>query len=122
MMEILERRHVEECKEHVVDFDDKRTDDGSGFSFPLDVHGNPIFNTDCAKRNYEMCVAHPEIYEKYYRVRKWRYTVPAKGKCICGEIVELLDQYLGACECPKCGRWYNLFGQELVHPRYWEED
>ena len=120
-MKIIEQRRIVEVKEHVVDFDDKRRNDGSGFTFPLDVHGDPIFSTDCAKRNYEMCVAHPDIYEKNYRVHKWKYIEPAKGKCICGRVVELYDQYLGACQC-ECGRWYNLFGDALIDPKYWEED
>ena len=50
------------------------------------------------------------------------YKEPAHGTCICGEEVSLWDQYYGACECPKCGRWYNLFGQELVAPEHWETD
>jgi hypothetical protein len=24
--------------------------------------------------------------------------------------------------CEKCGQWYNLFGQALVDPEYWEDD
>lgn len=35
---------------------------------------------------------------------------------------ELVNQYQGACPCPKCGQWYNLFGQELINPQYWEEE
>ena len=38
------------------------------------------------------------------------------------ETVYLYDRYRAACQCPKCGRWYNLFGQELLPPEMWEED
>lgn len=46
---------------------------------------------------------------------------PAVGKCSCGREVILDADYSGAVQCG-CGRWYNLFGQELRDPRYWEED
>ena len=39
-----------------------------------------------------------------------------------GNLLELWDQYYGACRCPKCGKWYNLFGQSLLSPDYWEMD
>jgi hypothetical protein len=29
---------------------------------------------------------------------------------------------MGANECPHCGQWYNVFGQELLPPDQWEED
>ena len=46
----------------------------------------------------------------------------AKALCSCGEIIELYDGYMGSCECPNCGQWYNMFGQTLIKPQYWEED
>ena len=46
-------------------------------------------------------------------------TEPATGVCECGHRIALWDEYMGACECPHCGRWYNLFGQELNHPDTW---
>lgn len=49
------------------------------------------------------------------------YKPPAYGTCHCGGTVELTDEYMGACECPNCGQWYNLFGQELLPPDMWEE-
>lgn len=53
--------------------------------------------------------------------RSWRAHDPAHGTCSCGREVFLWDQYQGACEC-ECGKWYNLFGQELVPPEYWHDD
>lgn len=29
---------------------------------------------------------------------------------------------MGACQCPKCGKWYNIFGQALLDPEFWEDD
>ena len=37
----------------------------------------------------------------------------------CSEEFYLQDEYRGACECPRCGQWFNLFGQELTDPRGW---
>lgn len=56
------------------------------------------------------------------RQRKNGYVENATALCSCGEIIELRNQHLGACECPNCGQWYNLFGQTLKNPRHWEED
>ncbi len=50
------------------------------------------------------------------------YTAPAVGKCKCGEEFELIDEYMGACQCPKCNQWHNLFGQELLPPDRWEKN
>lgn len=75
----------------------------------------------------------PQAYENYFKdlenpnlghsVRHYtrRYYENAIGKCSCGEEVELYDQYMGACECPKCKRWYNTFGQELNPPETWKD-
>lgn len=97
-----------------------------GFSFPCDEHGNVFpFEFEEAQRNYEWCMAHPEEFEtEWNRLRRWKntYREPAHGTCVCGEEVYLEDEYMGACECQNCGRWYNLFGQELLPPEQWESD
>ena len=96
-----------------------------GFGFPCDQAGNLLpFRFDAARENYEYCMAHPEEFETFAEVRKFvsRYTEPAHGTCTCGSEVTLYDQYCGACQCEKCGRWYNLFGQELLPPEQWESD
>ncbi len=98
-------------------------DPEAGFSFPCDQQGNIKFASDAAKENYEYAIAHPDIYEDMgITQRKYTYTEDAIGRCSCKAEFPIYDQYLGACQCPKCGRWYNLFGQELLDPQYWEED
>ena len=100
-------------------------EDHGGFCFPCDAAGKVLpFQYEEAKQNYEYCMAHPEEFETFAEVTRWvnRYTEPAHGTCSCGEEVELYDQYYGACQCPKCGQWYNLFGQSLVPPEQWETD
>lgn len=97
-----------------------------GFGFPCDANGNLLDGlTDCAKENYKYCMEHPEEFEVYNEIhrleRTWRN--PNTGKCdCCGETIELYDQYMGACECPNCGQWYNLWGQKLLPPRGWGWD
>lgn len=96
---------------------------GNGFSFPCTPNGEPIL-TDCNRRNYEFALAHPERFERHKVVveSKWSYKENATGTCRCGKRIELFDEYMGACQCPNCGQWYNLFGQELNPPEQWEED
>lgn len=99
-------------------------DDGhnNGFAFPCDESGNllPELSKE-AVANYQYCMAYPENFERYNKVvcRKWRYRQNATGVCSCGEKIELYDAYMGACECPYCGQWYNLFGQKLNPPDQW---
>ena len=54
------------------------------------------------------------------------YMNPAVGLCSCSKEVILVGEhaegiYGGTVQC-ECGRWYNLFGQELRDPKYWEDD
>ena len=93
----------------------------AGFSFPCKENGELIVNEfyDSWKPNYDNCIAHPEKYrdigiQKY----TWNYREPNVGTCSCGEEIVLERDTM----CPKCGQWYNVFGQALVDPEYWEED
>lgn len=98
-------------------------DCNGGFSFPCDKDGNVLPGlTDAALKNLCECREHPERFEYPGEVVKevHRYTENAHGTCDCGREVYLYDEYMGACEC-ECGRWYNLFGQELKPPCAWEE-
>lgn len=128
MLNIIRQRTTHTEVEYRIDFTDA---DGCGFSFPCDEHGNIQFDDDnpelgrAQRDNYDYAMSHKERFTaEYAKFNTRKYTVidPAVGKCVCGEIVELYDQYQGACSCPKCGQWYNLFGQSLVDPEYWEND
>ena len=100
-------------------------EDGNGCSFPCDASGNLFISdmSDAALRNLEYCMTHAEDYAHAGEVvhRSWRAHDPAHGTCSCGREVTLWDQYQGACEC-ECGKWYNMFGQELNPPTCWEDD
>ena len=99
--------------------------DGSGFAFPCDKDGNILADrmSPESKANYEDCMAHPERFLVFNEVRTHRniYLRPGQGDCHCGQHVELFNQYMGACQCPNCGQWYNVFGEELLPPDQWEE-
>ncbi len=104
-------------------------DPGSGFTFPCDATGNLLPEvTEEGLKNYEKCRSgemtrdgHKLVDEGVVKRRR-SYKEPAILQCTCGEKFELIDSYLGACKCPKCSQWYNLFGQQLVDPDYWEEE
>ena len=102
-------------------FDDGRN---NGFAFPCDENGNVMLeDRPYARKNYEECLKHPERFVRFNKVTEHRqtYREPDEGICSCGNTVVLANQYMGACQCEKCGRWYNLFGQSLLPPEYWEE-
>lgn len=104
-------------------------DDGSnnGFCFPCDREGKLLESKDqnpVAYENHQSCMKHPELFARFNEIVRYaqeRYE-PGRGICTCGAEVELNDRYHGACQCPGCGRWYNLYGQRLLPPERWERD
>lgn len=118
---IQERRRVVE-HDYSLEFR-LLTDPNAGFTFPCDKDGNPMLDA-CNTRSYLYATQeHPEKFtQPYVEKRSWAYTEPAVGRCRCGEHVTLQNEYMGACRCPKCGQWYNVFGQELLSPDQWEEE
>lgn len=120
MIPIIKQREMKEFVEYRIEFTDK---DGCGFSFEADERGNVILQNECQRANYEAAMAHPEMYDRFnkFTVRKRTYIEPAIGRCRCGGRVELESRYYGACQCERCGQWYNVFGQELMPPEHWED-
>ena len=103
-------------------FDDGR---GNGFVFPCHEDGTPKKPmNEGAMENYEYCLKHPEKFSRFneviHRETSWRN--PRIGTCECGETFPMLSQYQGALQCPKCGQWYSLSGQELLPPDRWGWD
>ena len=113
------RVEITECEIHFY------VDSGGGLAFPCDEDGTPILTNPAAKANYEYAMSHPEKYpyewNRVYRSKR-SYWEPPSGTCKCGEHITLTNQYHGACECPSCGQWYNIFGQELLSPEDWDMD
>lgn len=121
-MEIIKEAYVEETIYYTLDYI-RKDEPGAGFSFPCDEEGNPKKLNDAAQENLEYCIKNSGIFHPRKVVKHIdRYRHRETGRCSCGEAFELENQYLGACQCPKCGKWYNLFGQELLPPDQWGED
>ena len=124
-MVITEERHTVYVKEKKIEFD---INGDVAYSFPTANWETPSFDSEYAdiqKKSYEQCmsgVANGTMEGPFHRIESWAYTQPAQGICECGHKIELIDQYMGACECPYCNRWHNMFGQQLLDPEYWEED
>lgn len=127
MLKIIRERSTHTEVKHYIEFTDA---DGCGYSFPCDQNGNVRFDEHDAeiarvqRENYAEAMADKDRFTCQYAqfvTRRYTVTDNAIGKCVCGEEVELYDQYQGACSCPKCGQWYNMFGQSLVDPEYWED-
>ena len=97
--------------------------EGNGYAFHCDKDGNLVNASEVAMQNFENCLADPEHYEDCGVVEnKHTYMENALAECSkCSTTFELFDQYLGACECPTCGQWYNLSGQELNPVNTWSQ-
>ena len=121
---MIENFHPSEWKTQTwyeLCFDDGRN---NGLGFPCDEHGTPLIEgNEAAQKNYQWALEHPERFARFNKVVKHKqdYKENAWGICECGETVELFNEYMGACECPQCGKWYNLFGQELNPPETWPD-
>ena len=122
MITIIKERTPVTTTDYYIDFTYK-DDPNAGFSFPATKTGTPDFArmTTEAKVNYDRCLTDERLLGPEFQTEEHTYTEPAIGRCICGREVELVSEYMGACQC-ECGKWYNVFGQELVDPKYWEED
>ena len=95
-------------------------EDGSGCTFKTDKYGELLPMTDRQLENYKYCVNHPQEFTKRYGefvARKNLEVIPPEGICDCGQVITLVNQCAGACKCPKCGQWYNLFGEEILFPK-----
>lgn len=122
MLNIIKERTPETITEYYLDFIYKE-DPEAGYCFPANKDGTPAFDQMCpeAKANYERCLTDERLIGPELRKEVRTYMNPAVGKCSCGSEVVLDSDYYGAVRCD-CGRWYNLFGQSLKDPKYWEED
>ena len=119
MLKIIKERELKEETYYTYDFN---RNDGSGFTFPCDFTGKIQLNK-CNEKSYEFCIKNKKDFIWHGIVEhNNRYWESAIGKCSCGEKVILEAQYMGACQCSKCGRWYNIFGQSLLDPEFWEDN
>lgn len=122
MIKIIKERTPVTVTECYIEFKYK-DDPAAGFCFPAVAPGVPKFSsmTPEAIANYKACLTDDRLTEAEFTTTTHTYMEPAIGKCICGAEVVLDSDYAGAVRC-NCSKWYNLFGQELLDPKYWEED
>lgn len=97
---------------------------GNGFWFSCDKNGTILNDNPAAIQNHKWCLQHAEKFIRFNKIVKESWTVkdPAYGTCHCGNKVHLVNEYYGACQCDQCGQWYNLSGQEILHPVNWQEN
>lgn len=115
-------RFVEDIR-YMVEFTDGW---GNGYRFDCDEDGYPLYEsmTQDDRDDYNYCMDNRDKFAVWNCVSEvdWSFTEPASGDCSrCGTTIELVNEYMGACQCPKCGQWYNLFGQELNDVSTWSE-
>ncbi len=115
--------YVEEKSYNLCFFYDRN----GGYAFPCDQNGTLFWDEmwESAKKNYAWCMEHPEEFPYCFNkvqeeIRTYRE--PNTGTCRCGEEIELTNDYYGACQCPNCGQWYNMCGDELLPPDKWGWD
>ena len=120
MIEIINKKVLGEIS-YKLEFPFHGNFSNGGYSFPCDKHGNLLTskmpNPIGMLEGYLTCLKNPEDYGKGVIIEYTNnYIVERWGKCICGSSFEMVNTYMGACQCPFCGRWYNLFGQEIKDP------
>lgn len=122
MLKIVKERTPETITEYYIEFTCK-DDPNAGFCFPATKEDKPNFFQMCneAHDNYNRCLVDKALDGPEFITNTRTYINPAVGRCSCGSLVTLDSDYMGAVRC-ECGRWYNIFGQSLKDPKYWEED
>lgn len=118
---IIREKMLKKHIEYTYNFD---IDNDGGYAFPCTEAGKILMDEigEEALKNLLWCFSNLDkfICKPYVKKYSWSYYEPALAQCTCGQKFELEDEYMGACQCPKCGAWYNLFGQRLLDPEFWE--
>lgn len=123
MLKIIKEKKRYTVKDYYIEFI-RKDDPESGFCFPADPEGNLLVSgmSDCALRNYYTCLNSPTLFDgPKFTIDERTVVDDPVAECHCGEHFTLVSSYLGACMCPKCGQWYNAFGQMLLDPSEWED-
>jgi len=88
---------------------------GCGLSFPCDKDGHVNLQElqKPALENWYKAQAGVEFEFEGVVDCSYEYYEHPVGQCECGARVSLRGDSMGELDCPKCGRVYNIFGQEL---------
>ena len=116
-MEFIE----EEVKTYILVYEDVHR---CGYAFPCDKQGHicwdRVISPTTVKEMLAYCKSHPWDGKNGEVVTITRPSHYGICPC-CGRRVYFDGHgYFGAFACD-CGKWYNRSGQELKHPRYWDE-
>lgn len=95
-----------------------RGKNAGGFSFDCDRRGNPAIPTQ--RDNFQKCVDGTyDVVDCGIVEHRHTHVEPAVGLCPCG-CQMFLDGFTNTCG--KCGRDYNMSGQELAPRCQWGEE
>ena len=111
MIEILTKRHEVTDVWYEREFN-YRDNSNAGFSFPCDEFANVDESKLCkeARKNFIDCLSRDvDVVDLGAVKHEITYMEPIYARCSCGEELHLT----GVTLCPRCGRMYNSFGQEL---------
>lgn len=122
-IEIINPRHQVTEEHYERQFRYVKVPGNAWAGFPCDKGGNIFPLNPCAQENFDNLVAGkvPDVEDKGVVFYTTTYIQNAEAKCVCGQIIELHDAHMYACQCPHCGRWFNLSGQELNPPEMWDK-
>lgn len=122
MLKIIRERRPIKFRDYTIEYRYK-DDPNAGFTFPATCHGDPDFSRMGQEMlaNYEACLTDKRLTDGEFTKHERTYMEPALGICSCGKEVALDCGHGDAVQC-ECGRWYNLFGQSLIDPKYWYRD
>ena len=125
MMKIISARHeVEEVHyEWQFQFKEDPYFNGhsfnGGYSFTVDKEGRIV--SEDHRKTVELIKNNGRYIDMGIKELHRTYMEPAVGLCVhCGSEVTLDGNYLGASDCPKCGKWYGMNGEEFTDPDKWE--
>ena len=117
----------EETRSYTLVYED---DQGEGYAFPCDEDGHILwgecYDPDVTKKSIAKCKASPDRWTgKAGEVVTLAYR-EIYGICpCCGRRVYFGGSgwaaSAGVAECD-CGKWYNIFGEEILPPKPWEEN
>ena len=120
-MRIINKEHFESevsyCREFVPIINGEATKREGWMSFDCGRNGKMFLKMPEQRKNAEYCLSHPDKYEDRGAVKtKHVYRIATEIACDCGTHI-FLDRFTN--ECPRCGKLYNSYGQELEPYEKW---
>ncbi len=107
---IIKDRHRKVVEEYFHKFTDM--DNGFTMIFPCTKEGKLLVKSDESDYNYAK--AHPEIYsDDGIKEKRLYFIIPAKGRCVCGNVFSMAEEPNGLCKCRACNSWFDLSGRRI---------